>query len=79
MASSTSSIKDLSVKELGDFLLSKHIPQDVVDNINEHGVNGETLLIMTSEHLKEISPRIVDRISLEKIVSDEKVSWLANN
>ena len=74
MASSTSSINDLSVEELGEFLLSKDIPQGVVDNIKMHGVNGETLLLMTSEHLKEISPRIVDRISLEKIVLDEKVS-----
>ena len=73
MASSASSVKDLSVEELGEFLLSKDIPQGVVD-IKMHGVNGETLLLMTSEHLKEISPRIVDRISLEKIVLDEKVS-----
>lgn len=41
------------IEELDSLLQSKDTPQDVVDYLNEHGVDGKTLMLMTSEHLKE--------------------------
>ena len=62
------------MSELADFLLSKGVPTEVADNFKMHGIDGGLFLSMSEEHLKEIAPRIVDRITLKKIASDELVS-----
>lgn len=59
---------------LADFLLSKGVPTDVVENFKTHGIDRGLFLSMSEDHLKEIAPRIVDRITLQKIASDELVS-----
>ena len=49
-----------------DFLLLKGVSQDVLDNFNQHGINGSTFLEMNEEYLKEVAPRIADRINLNE-------------
>lgn len=62
--------------ELAEFLLSKQVPADVVECFKEHGINGKTFLLLTEDHLKEIAPRIADRVNLKTIASDEQVSFV---
>ena len=51
-------------------LLSKGIPQDVIDNLQGHAVDGESLIAMNNDNIKEVAPRIVDRIKLGKVISE---------
>ena len=67
-------MKDFSVVELAKFLLSKQVPADIFECSKEHGIDGQTFLLLSEDHLKEIAPRIVDRVSLKSIASDEQVS-----
>lgn len=64
------SIKTLDTNGLSDLLLSKGLPQDVQDSFFQH---GETLLEMNEDHLKEVAPRIGDRITLSKLIAGERV------
>ena len=74
----------LSVEEVCGLLATKEISQDVINNFEEHGINGEVFLCLTQdpEYLKELAPRIADRVILKKLVDQgsEKVSerlcWL---
>ena len=66
-------LSNLSSEDLGTYLLSKGIPQDVIDNLQGHAVDGESLIAMNNDHIKEVAPRIVDRIKLGKVISELKV------
>lgn len=67
-------MRDLSVDDLAEFLLSKQLSVDIVYSFKEHGIDGQTFLMLTEDHLKEIAPRIADRVNLKTIVSGEQVS-----
>ena len=68
----SSNLVGLSVEELADRLLLKGISQDAVNKLKEHAVNGETLMALTDDHLKEVTQRLADRINLRKIISAEQ-------
>ena len=69
------SVKGLSIDDLADYLLLGGISGDTVDKLKDHGVGGDTLLEMTDEHLKEVAPKIADRVNLKKIVSAKQTVW----
>ena len=77
-----SDVQMLSVQDLSDLVLESGITVEVADNILEHCINGEMFLSMTEEEIKEVAPKISDRISLKKLqrkdkpVSSTKVSSL---
>lgn len=66
-------INALTVSGLLDFLLSKEVSQDVLNSFEHHGIDGAAFLEMNDEHLKEVAPRIGDRIALKKLLSESKV------
>ena len=67
-------LKEYDVAELTEFLLSKDIPVDVVENFKVHGINGQAFLQLSEDHLREVAPRIVDRLNLKGIASKAQVS-----
>lgn len=60
----------MSVQDVCDMLLLKSVSQDVVNNFEKHGINGEVFICLTqdAEYLKELAPRISDRVMLKKLV-----------
>ena len=71
-------MEGLSVEGVCGVLASKGISQEVIKNFEEHGINGEVFQCLTQDpdYLKELAPRIADRVILRKLVerSGEKVS-----
>lgn len=67
------SLEEFDVEDLAGFLLSKGVPSDIIESFKEHGINGQTFVQMSEEHIKELAPRIVDRVNLKKIASNDKV------
>ena len=66
LAMATQAIKILSVQELCGLLCPKGISEDVAENFQEHGIDGETFLLMSDDELKEVAPRMADRMKLKK-------------
>lgn len=63
-------IDRLSPEDFLQFLSSKNFSDDVVDKFMANGVDGETFLQMSDELLKEVAPRIVDRVKLKKLQNE---------
>lgn len=61
----------LSPEGLVQFLSSKNLGSGVVDNFKENGISGEAFLLMDEDHLKEVAPRLLDRIYLKEIQMSE--------
>lgn len=57
----------LDVDALVDVLEAKGVPLEVAQNFRNHEINGEAFLMMTDDHLKEVAPKIGDRITLQKL------------
>ena len=47
--------------------LDKGLSEQIAANFLENGINGAVFNQMTDGHLKELAPRIVDRITLKAI------------
>jgi len=65
----------LSCTELGRLLDEKGlcgVAEAVVDN----DVCGETLLELTAPEIKELAPKIGDRVKLRKIISQSQVYFM---
>ena len=39
----------------------------MAENFQEHGIDGETFLLMSDDELKEVAPRMADRMKLKKL------------
>ena len=61
------SLKILSVDELHDFLAEKLISSDVLASMENNGVTGAVFLELTDDDLKEMAPRMADRVALRRI------------
>lgn len=51
--------------------LKKEIPSlsdDILDCVITHKIDGETFLELNDEYLKEIAPRLGDRLKLKKLI-----------
>ena len=44
-------------------------PEEVVDALRDNGISGSLFLQLTTEELKELAPRIADRVALRQIQS----------
>ena len=44
-------------------------PETVIDDLRSNGISGSVFLQLTSEELKELAPRIADRVALRQIQS----------
>jgi len=50
-------------------------PEAVVDGLRENGVNGSLFLQLSTEELKELAPRIADRVVLRQIQSAVRIMY----
>jgi len=74
MASSSifaSSLHSLGISEFC-FSIQQHeheFPETVVDALHDNGIDGSLFLQLSTEELKELAPRIADRVALRQIQS----------
>ena len=63
----------MSIQEFKDFLKDKHqLPSSVIEAVEENGVGGEVFMQLSEIQLKEIAPRLADRITLQGIQKSEE-------
>ena len=70
----TDNLLALSVNDLFDLVLESGVTSEVADKILEHGITGEIFSAMTEEEIKEVAPKIADRVALKKLRVDKPVS-----
>ena len=66
----------MSVKDICDMLTTKGLSRDVIDHFEEHG-KVFIYLNQDADYLKELAPRIADRVVLKKLMDNiccDKVS-----
>lgn len=68
----SATIGTLDCVQLIQCLLSNGFSADIAENFAINGIDGETFFEMSEEHMKEVAPRIADRIKLMKFVSANK-------
>ena len=61
------SLKILSVEGMHDFLAKNNISADVLASLEDNGVTGAVFLELTGDNLKEMAPRMADRVILRRI------------
>ena len=66
-------LASLDLLGLSSFLLSKDFSQSVVESFKENEIDGQLFLIMNNDHLKEVAPKLVDRIKLQKLQQSNQV------
>ena len=64
-------VSTLSETQLHQFLLDKGYSEQIATNFLENGINGAVFSQMTDEHLKDLAPRMVDRITLKALQEDQ--------
>lgn len=71
MASEDVGFSSLGVSEFCECIqqYDHEFPEAVVDGLRENGINGALFLQLTTEELKELAPRIADRVALRQIQS----------
>ena len=62
-------MEKLSCIELSDFLLKNGISRSVVDNFTTNEVTGECFILLTEMEIKELAPRIGDRVKLRQLIT----------
>ena len=58
------SLKILSVEEMQYFLAKNNASADVLASLEDNGVTGAVFLELTGDDLKEMAPRMADRVIL---------------
>ena len=68
-------VSDLGVGEFCHRIAqSDHdFPEAVVDNLRDNGISGSVFLQLSAEELKELAPRIADRVALRELQSTVRV------
>ena len=74
----TAIMEKKSYIELGRFLTNKGIQEEVVDALIENEVTGESFLLLTEQEIKEIAPRIGERVKLRQLINKHKVIFLCS-
>ena len=62
-------MEDLLPMELYDFLLQNGLPEDVSREFVNNEITGEGLLLLSEMEIKELAPKIGDRIKLRKLIN----------
>lgn len=65
----------LDIDEMHDFLAKNSVSAEVLAFVRDNGVTGSVFLELTGDDLKEMAPRLADRVVLRKIQNsaDESV------
>ena len=59
---------ETSCEEIKQLLVTSGVSESVVGAIEEHGLTADTIFDLTDEDLKEIAPRLGDRIKVKKVL-----------
>lgn len=72
-------LEDLNCDDLGQYLTDNGCHEEVVSTIISNRINGELLLELQEEDLKEMFPVLGDRMTIRKILDRIRQVWLAYN
>lgn len=78
MATGNDSCNSLGVSEFCEWIqqCDHEFPEAVVEGLRENGIDGSLFLQLTTEELKELAPRIADRVALRLIQSTVSCSGI---
>ncbi len=65
-------MEGLSCTELADFMLDNGISESVIDNFVTNKVTGECCIQLTEMEMKELAPKIGDRVKLRQLITKHK-------
>lgn len=65
-------MEGLSCFELTEFMRDNGIPESVVGNFASNEVTGECCLQLTEMEMKELAPKIGDRVKLRQLLTKHK-------
>ncbi len=65
-------MEGLSCTELVDFMLGNGISESVIDNFVTNEVTGECCIQLTEMEMKELAPKIGDRVKLRQLITKHK-------
>ncbi len=65
-------MEGLSCTELVDFMLDNGISESVIDNFVTNEVTGECCIQLTEMEMKELAPKIGDRVKLRQLITKHK-------
>ena len=68
-------VEQLTVSDLFDFLEDSGISAQITNAILENDVGGKELLCLSEEEIKELAPKIGDRVKLRSLISKYKVCY----
>jgi len=63
-------IERFPVEKLCHLLSGLHYPIELLQNVREHAVTGDVFLQLSDEQLKEIAPKLGDRVPLKKLQAE---------
>ncbi len=62
-------MEGLLCTELADFMLDNGISESVIDNFVTNEVTGECCIQLTEMEMKELAPKIGDRVKLRQLIT----------
>ncbi len=65
-------MEGLSCTELANFMLDNGISESVIDNFVTNEVTGECCIQLTEMEMKELAPKIGDRVKLRQLITKHK-------
>ncbi len=65
-------MEGLSCTELADFMLDNGISESVIDTFVTNEVTGECCIQLTEMEMKELAPKIGDRVKLRQLITKHK-------
>ncbi len=65
-------MEGLLCTELADFMLDNGISESVIDNFVTNEVTGECCIQLTEMEMKELAPKIGDRVKLRQLITKHK-------
>ena len=74
-------VERFPVEQLCQLLSDLHYSTELLQNVRKNAVTGDVFLQLSDEQLKEIAPKLGDRVPLKKLQTEllrdayEKVSW----
>ena len=65
----TGSLSSYCVEEFALLLEEEDFPQDVIEAVIKNEIDGEIFMDLSEDYLKEIAPRLKDRVLLKRLQS----------
>lgn len=72
------SLELLSVEDLAECIIASGVSIEAVENIRKHDISGEIFMSMDNEDIKEIAPKMSDKVRLKKLQGREAIATTCN-